>query len=1623
MNLLETNGITGIFTDWAIALFIFFAILILLAVLFKGLKVGILLVSIAAVVAGIAVLAAFVVMLISWDILLLIDFAIKWGPTILFVTILTVSTLVNAKRGLRKSLILLAQAVGACIVCTVFFYVCVTSEEVDKAILSIVNQMLGGSTLQGMLGVSENCKTIREIIAEWLPNVIGGDMKILLAANPEYIVTLVDMVFRIIFSVITVILYFLLVFLLYIVYFFAYPERRYKKKIKKAVEKNQTDRTYKKHHVGGGAVGLVRGVTVGLLTLSFMGSALFMVAGGLGQGTLGDYDFENDDYNFYYSIYRSVESYGSQGIFKVLNSMTDPSDTPFYLFAADMVLSGNLDDEDNGINDQTIKFREEIAAYVGFAKDALNLLMKYGEADMADILNGNGGSNSFDKIVNIMSIPEFRAEFNALIKEFDTQTYIVNLGMSLITTVVENLDEISFTSSLDNDNKELLKILFKKDYLSDTIPDESELKQQLEAGIISPSEVSRPRLKVNHILSKEDISIALEVTFSILSGDQETKDTLGLIKSILPEIKQLSIFKSSNAGELDPVLARLYCYYGNKYLTAEGEAGITYSSVAGKNIKWLDELNILMDITGDALTLWGNIYKSGKQPLDILISLFDANDPNYEKNSQYFKNIRSALERSEIIGTVMSTSFMTGMMKDALAAISENVYIPENIAYTRKVDADGNVVDEGELHKLFSGFMLLASAQDGSFLDEILSIAGGENEVDIGAILSSLSDALSSVDNDGKNLSYYLTESQLLRSLISSVMIDMGSGMIYVPNVALEKLANGESVNMITKSELKSLFDNLGGLIEFVKPILEGGDITENIGEIVEYIQTEEFDNLLANSRICEGTVAHFLMDFLSDNEFTVIPTSLAESIDGWVTVNGKKGELRNLLSALNATSLDFAQIVQGEFDTNSLLDAFLSMDGSAIQNILDSQVLHYTISNFLINGLETGGFEIIVPYSARELTKEGDSLEYLVKKSEILSLFDVIGRIELSGEADISDILYKLIVNKDIFDSSRIIAASIVYTIVNNEDISSAITIPEAYSKAGSKSSLLDYNSSNVWKAELPRFIDALDEILGISKAGEDFVFDPDSIIENLSGFLTELNESSSVNPEITKLELCYRSDIVWHEINIRLDEILLGNGIVPEDVIAEVKVRGSYKLEEIQALSSALDIFGLDDLLNADSDAIVESVTGMALKLNDPLEKYDGDTALEVIYRSQIIQYIFSNQIDTALDGNIDSSVLGYIKKGSRNYALNDVAAFIDAIKELGIEDFSNMEGFSLSDIGNLNDESSLDPEKTRLDVIYNSLIIAGVITKNLYDGLNSGSISDKEIDHPKAYETDVAIYRIDEIESIFSLFENIGDIDEDYEFDINSVDLVKASERLYDENGDTHSYLIAVTISVVLLDNEDFIIPVSVLDEYECILPQELARVLNVFVVLSDGQDIDDLENFEITEIPQDEKVREDLYSSEILRARITYDLGEQSSGQSVYITNEYRYIRTAVDTNGITRWIITYDELKSLVEALDYIQNDEAESVFEIPKFTIDDILGYDKDTLEKLLQSDILSYKISECMLKERMVLTYLSAYGILPEEKRPIDLSTGGFVEENIEVISRNTILGAYEYIKAMQQF
>ena len=81
-------------------------------------------------------------------------------------------------------------------------------------------------------------------------------------------------------------------------------------------------------------------VVAALISLSFLGSALYMIAG-KGEGSVENVDFGDETTNQVFSMYRSFDKYGTNGIYKVLNAIDNDDDVPLYLFAADLVLQGS----------------------------------------------------------------------------------------------------------------------------------------------------------------------------------------------------------------------------------------------------------------------------------------------------------------------------------------------------------------------------------------------------------------------------------------------------------------------------------------------------------------------------------------------------------------------------------------------------------------------------------------------------------------------------------------------------------------------------------------------------------------------------------------------------------------------------------------------------------------------------------------------------------------------------------------------------------------------------------------------------------------------------------------------------------------------------------------------------------------------------------------------------------------------------------------------------------------------------------------------------------------------------------------------------------------------------------
>ncbi|MDE6274026.1 MAG: hypothetical protein K2L87_03155, partial [Clostridiales bacterium] len=353
---------------------------------------------------------------VKWDLYAFIDFLIRWLPTILFSLIVVFSALVNAKRGRRKSLILYAHSAAAAIVWVIFYYFAVKSEKIDASFVKSVNLILGENGLQNILNVSAEAKTLRSIFTLYLENAAGsGLVGTLLRDTSAYVYTLADMVYHIGFALFCFFWYLTTIFLLYIIYLCCYSERKYKKKKSAALGENKTDTKYKKHHVGGAAVGLVRGILMGILCVSFLGAGMFMVAG-RGEGKIKDYEV-GGKYEKPLNIYQSIESYGTQGIFLILNAMSDPNQMPYYLFAADLVFSGALNDEFSGIS-ENVNLRKELGSFTELARDTVTLLLKYGAEEISGSVNGTSETSLMNSVLGVMKDKDFQQEFDTLIAEY-----------------------------------------------------------------------------------------------------------------------------------------------------------------------------------------------------------------------------------------------------------------------------------------------------------------------------------------------------------------------------------------------------------------------------------------------------------------------------------------------------------------------------------------------------------------------------------------------------------------------------------------------------------------------------------------------------------------------------------------------------------------------------------------------------------------------------------------------------------------------------------------------------------------------------------------------------------------------------------------------------------------------------------------------------------------------------------------------------------------------------------------------------------------------------------------------------------------------------------------------------
>ena len=1537
-------------------------------------------------------------------------------PSILFALFVLVGFLRGLRRGFRKSLILLIQAIAAFVICLGIYLLLINNDTVDGLLLTGINSILGSpSGLQDALGVTGDFATLKQVLAQYISDMLAGvGAGPVTAADSGYVMALVLLAYHIVFALLLSIVYKILQFIFYLVYLIFYSEGRYRRK-KKEKEK-EGGVPYKKRKLAGAIVGLSRGLVAGLVCVSLIGGALSVVTGGYGEGKTEDYAFGEPNIDQAYTVYRSLDEYGTKGIIKILNTVRDSEDVPFYLYITDLIFSGRLVDENLGI-DENIKFRDELTGYVGFAKNVATLVMKYGGDTMKNIVS-SGNDEAMNEAVKLFENEDFNREFRLLIENFDAKTFISGFALSFIDSVVENIDQTSISDGMDENTVNMIKILFKPDYYSDKIPSDAAL---LAAG------KKAPVLKASSLISKKDILAAYDVIVESMNKAPEEEgytdiiggkiDTLSTLKIMVPFVSNLSILSTEKASEVDPVLERLYTYVENTVLTdvnAEGYVSPDY--YYDEKIEWTSELKTLLGVAGDALNIYATVAKdspsgdsngegesnpedsakpgkpgigeasaegkevgdgdgekTSKDALDMIVNIFDAKNENYTANMTRVDRICDSLSKSKLIGRALSSSYMYSQIKTALSSVASSFDMPENVRY------DSNGGDDGEIKALLDGLKsicknettikLLSDTPDFSDLEDFKPYA----------------EVLTTADESGNAPIDCVIKSKLLHSLLSAMLVDMSEeedSSIYISDRAKESNSAGEKVNIIEKDLLKDILQSSSDIIDLISEI-SGADSLK-ISEIVSNDAVKK----LTRNIIVQGTAAKLLINALKDNESIVIPASLSDP-EKWLdsgmegSSDFSKGEFRKLFDFIAEANFDIDGIVDGSVD---VIDEINKLSDEKMQDdMLASDVLWYTISYLLSTSIGDGDMEIIVPDGAKaDISETETDVKVLIKREEIKALINrviLIAPALKQDETDVREMSDKLIelivVNKNKVFGSLILDATIINFVVNGNVLDgTTIEIPSSLKENAKKENLAKYNFDGGWggdNGELVKLINALDVFLGVSATvadGKKFT------MKEVSLDLTEIIKKLKDDSVLTTV---YASEILKYTVSVKIKDTLTGESLMDNPHAHEEGDKAKpYKIEEIRALVSILPDSGEINV----SAITIDKLLTLYVKSGEKVEE-----------KSALLTAIISLNVRKISDITVPETVKGEnIKRNETDtvgvdmITVSEIYDLLTEVKALGINSINDISGESLAYnkiIVKLKDnEGNADSEK--LDTVYASEILKYTVSGKIRAIIASNA---NIKDSPRAHEgNDIRNpYKQSEILTLIKF------VEDDNTFTVDSITIDKVL-TCYGE-GREDSALMTAIISAAVLALPQIKVPSFATEniyEYQGatafvteIKSDEVYRMLLAVNALgiSKTSEINDLGSIQITFT---DTVIDAISASDVLRATVSANLKIKFGSTEVplFVKAEH-FVEDAAKMKVLT----TVELKKSLIAARKI-----AGQTIQVNDVSLDlkTISALSDEDLDIALDSDIIRYAVSD---KIDELASFASSAGItLPTKAENADV-------------------------------
>lgn len=1149
-------------------------------------------------------------------------------PTLLICFIFLISVLFGLIWGSRKSRIMFIHTIIGIVVCSIIFVI-LTKKFSDDTIIGFVNSFIPNNTIQGLIGVSSEASTCKDIIIEFIRKQnINVDLEPIM----PYIMAMATAMFRFICFILCYVVYLVLMILLYIIYIIFYPQRRYKKKVNKKAQLG-IGKPYRKKPAIGLIYGIVRGLIGTFIFASFVGSFFFIVSSG--SEKIDEYiENPNNDKNIdYQNTYYMFRNYSKKGIFGILNKARNDDDIPYYLFFSNAITKGKVKTEEGSVE---FSLNGELASYMSIVNQMFDLAAKYGFVD--DLLNGNT-----DAIINgdALKNEEFYNDLNAIVDNYKTPEFTFVLLKNCLDTMSKDYKSYLELAHINQNDKNMDMIMEICDSLFvsedaikiSTFVNDSDIRLMLHAGVTALSTYKTSEAPSADATNEAKASYQLNLAAELMT-------------KIIPDFEKLSLFNDTAVQSTFNLAMKKITNVATKYVKvtiSDNSYSLTDLNIPS-DIDWGNELVTFLNVGSEVLGMLAdnNVSFTDK---NSYLQMFNKNNEHYNDNIIVLDDFGNKLGDSKLLSSVFESDFVYDFLENTIAQSLkiEGVKIPRDVKFANSVDSTGNKIS-GEFTKLID---LMEALVDNGLIDKFNKPEGES------FTLTDFVDVL-----DGDNVNKCISDSTLAYYLVSSALLNVNlEGVnLYTPDSVLTThIAKEKSYTLIVRDEISNIISGLSSLLPILGSSSAGGFDISSVLDNADSLKT------VKSSVVLSGTMVNFLVDNFAnmENSPIVFPKNLdlnvdANNMDNWLKENGEFDKIIEILENEELKNV-ISKVLNNEGVSTSL---FTNISDAGFDAFVASDIMYYSVCNLMTTSLAESGVNIVIPDCAYQ-----DVSEKLISKNELKELKNDL-KILMPEDGKDFDV-NSFIENSDIVEKSDILHATVVNYLVN--ETNDQIKTPAKYKSSASAESLKTDFHNNIWytSKEVRKIFTAVKAL--------------DIDFNNLNDM-----DASSMANKITSIA---NPDDVFMSIVIRFtisDSLLNSTSMikVPSSVIEEVDEEKYIKQEELTNLVTAFKTFGDIDFNNFDIN-IVRS-------LMDKKDSSVLDKNANAIYTSAIATYSLTDVLNTTSAIKVPGCVYEIIASGFAEERVTK-SEFKKLIKSVNALDTDvNLDNINVDTIIHLSDES---------------------------------------------------------------------------------------------------------------------------------------------------------------------------------------------------------------------------------------------------------------------------------------------------------------------------------------------